>query len=478
MLFTSTIFLYFFLPAVLLCYYIQRVIAGNSLRNCVLLLFSFLFYLYGAGGFLLFLIASIAVDFFLGLLIEYRKSLSRLWVALSVTINVGFLIFFKYAGFFLDQLSIFLSLPGLSAMPEGMTVVFPLGISFFTFQKLSYIIDVHRGQARALTRPSDFALYVAMFPQLVAGPIVRFKDIHDQLGRRLEAWKRFYSGILRFCWGLSKKVLIADGCGRIADAVFGSSLALLDTKTAWLGALAYTYQIYFDFSAYSDMAIGLARLFGFELPENFNRPYAAVNMTDFWRRWHISLSNWFRDYLYIPLGGNQKGHCRTGINLFLVFGLCGLWHGAHWTFVVWGFYHGFFLVLDRLTGLRNFPDQYGYGYAFRRLVTFLVIVFGWVLFRSETLSGALDFLHVMVVPVNAPLPFELSQVLNHRNIFFMLIAAVSTLMAHRLFTIEDLIRFEGPALQAASIVLVFIVLPYCFAFILAGQSHPFIYFRF
>lgn len=476
MLFASTIFLCVFLPVAILCYYTQRVFLGNRIRNGVLLSLSYLFYLYGASGFVLLLMVSTAADFLLALLIEHRKRFGGLWVGLSVTLNLGLLAYFKYANFLVGQLSGVMWAMNLSALPQWSAVVLPLGISFFTFQKLSYIIDVYRRQVRALTRPVDFALYVTMFPQLVAGPIVRFKDIWDQLTHREESWRLFYLGVMRFCWGLSKKVLIADACGRIADAVFGMEPALLDTKSAWLGALAYTFQIYYDFSAYSDMAIGLARMFGFELLENFNRPYAAVSMTDFWRRWHISLSNWFRDYFYIPLGGNQKGRIRTALHLFLVFGLCGFWHGANWTFVAWGFFHGLFLVIERLTGLRKLPDERWR--AVRRLVTFLIVVFGWVLFRSETISGALGFMRVMMVPVDLPLAFDLFQALHYRNLFFMSIAAVSVICATRLPDMEQLIQSGGTRLMTVSVALILLLLPYCAAFILAGASTPFIYFRF
>jgi alginate O-acetyltransferase complex protein AlgI len=322
----------------------------------------------------------------------------------------------------------------------------------------------------------DFALYVAMFPQLVAGPIVRFKDIWDQLTYRRESWDLFYRGVLRFCWGLSKKVLLADACGQIADAAFGLELSLLDTKTAWLGAVAYTLQIYFDFSAYSDMAIGLARLFGFELLENFRRPYAALSITDFWRRWHISLSRWFRDYLYIPLGGNRKGSLRTYVNLITVFCLCGLWHGPNWTFVTWGLYHGFFLVLERALGLRTVAAERWV--LARRIATLAVVIFGWVLFRSESLSGALHYMQAMVVPRNAPPGFDLYSVLHLRNLFFFMVAFGAMLGSRHLPTFERLTHREGPVRGVLSALMVLVLLPYCSIFILGGVDHPFIYFRF
>ncbi len=476
MLFASTIFLLAFLPAAVLCYYTQKVLTGNRFRNITLLLFSYLFYVYGAAGFILLLILSTAADFFFALLIANLRKYSKLWVACSLMINLGLLAYFKYTGFIIEQIC---AIPGASTLPvfrDGITITLPIGISFFTFQKISYIIDVYRGQVRALTRPVDFALYVAMFPQLVAGPIVRFKDIWNQLRGRTENWHLFYTGVIRFIWGLSKKVLIADACGRIADVALATPVTSMDTKTAWLGAVAYTFQIYFDFSAYSDMAIGLARMFGFNLLENFNRPYAAVSMTDFWRRWHISLSNWFRDYLYIPLGGNRKSSYRTALNLILVFVLCGLWHGANWTFIIWGLYHGLFLGFERVSGFRTIAS--GRWIFIRRTITFLIVVFGWVLFRADHITAALAVMKAMIVPTNLPVTFELIQVLNYRNLLFFVVAVLSVIGASRLPTIEQLVRTESLRLKAASVVLVLFLLPYCIVFIMSGTSNPFIYYRF
>lgn len=475
MLFASPLFLFAFLPVVLLCYYAQRLILGNRARNAVLLFFSYLFYLHGAGEFLLILLASTLLDYALGLMIDRRRSLAKLGVALSVILNLGLLAYFKYTNFFIAEFSAWMTSMGFPGI-QWPAVVLPIGISFFTFQKLSYIVDVFRKHTRALANIIDFALYVAMFPQLVAGPIVRFKDIWDQLQMRSESWERFYTGVLRFCWGLAKKVLIADACGQIADAAFDLDTALLDTKTAWLGAIAYTFQIYFDFSAYSDMAIGLARLFGFELLENFNRPYAAVSITDFWRRWHISLSRWFRDYLYIPLGGNRKGRMRIYVNLLVVFILCGLWHGANWTFLCWGLYHGLFLVLERATGLRSIRVHRWI--VLRRAFTFLVVVFGWVLFRADSLPGAIVFLKAMVVPLDLPMSYELYTTLHYRNLFFLTLATGALFGAARWPTVEAVIKHPGTIRTVIGIVFILMVLPYCAAFIITGTDQPFIYFRF
>ncbi len=271
-------------------------------------------------------------------------------------------------------------------------------------------------------------------------------------------------------------MLIADACGQIADAAFGLGPGVLDTKAAWLGAVAYTFQIYFDFSAYSDMAIGMARLFGFHLLENFNRPYAAISITDFWHRWHISLSRWFRDYLYIPLGGNRKGGGRTYANLLLVFLLCGLWHGANWTFICWGLYHGLFLVIERASGLR---DMAAHRWRWvRRPATFLAVVFGWVLFRADTPAEAWAFAKTMVMWIDSPITFELYSVLHYRNLTFLLLAATTTLGATRLPRYDTMIQTQGMLRTAISIIFIMLILPYCAAFVMAGTSNPFIYFRF
>jgi alginate O-acetyltransferase complex protein AlgI len=475
MLFTTPIFLFAFLPIVILGYYTLQRLSGNRLCNVFLLLASAVFYLFGAGQFALILLGSTAADYLLGRLIDGHRPGAKGWVALSIAVNLGLLIYFKYTNFFIAECNARLASWGYAPV-KWAQVVLPIGISFFTFQKISYIVDVYRGHTRALANFFDFALYVAMFPQLVAGPIVRFKDIRDQLVRRAESWDRFCDGAVRFCWGLGKKVLIADACGQIADAAFGLSPALLDTKTAWLGALAYTFQIYFDFSGYSDMAIGLARLFGFELLENFNHPYAAASITEFWQRWHISLSRWFRDYLYIPLGGNRKGGGRTYANLLVVFTLCGLWHGANWTFLVWGLFHGLLLIIERATGLRRRASQGRLSLG--RPLAFVLVLLGWVVFRAESLSAALVFLKTMAIPVDRPMTFALYTVLHYRNMVFMALAALGTLGAGHLPTCEDLIDRPGLLRAATGTALILGVLPYCAAFILAGASHPFIYFRF
>ncbi len=475
MVFSSTIFLFGFLPAVVICYFGQQLIGPKRLRNTLLLCFSYLFYLYGAAGFLLILILSTLADYGLGRMIERKRKYKRFWLSISLLLNLGLLAYFKYANFFMGELNS--ALWSLQFSPiEWHTVALPIGISFFTFQKLSYIIDVYRGKSPALENITDFALYIAMFPQLIAGPIVRFSTIRSQLKERRESFENFYNGIIRFCWGLAKKVIVANACGQIANIIFGLDPELLDTKVAWLGAMAYTLQIYFDFSAYSDMAIGLGMLFGFSFPENFNRPYSAVSITDFWRRWHITLSRWFRDYLYIPLGGNRRTTTRTCLNMAVVCVLCGLWHGANWTFLFWGIYHGAFLVIERISGLRDVSRE-KYKIA-RRFITLVIVMIGWVLFRSADISQAGGFLAAMFTISDLPLSYELSRALNYRNVLFMLAALPVFFLPADVSVIKSIINKKEPIPVVAGALMLLLLLPYCAALIVGGADSPFIYYRF
>ena len=475
MVFSTTIFLFGFLPAVIISYYGQQLLSPKKLRNVVLLFFSYLFYLYGAAGFLLILILSTLADYVLGRLIDRKVKYRRLWLSFSLLLNLGLLVYFKYANFFITELNRFLL--ELKFFPiEWNEVILPIGISFFTFQKLSYIIDVYRGKSRALVNVIDFALYIAMFPQLIAGPIVRFSYIKRQLKERRESWNNFYNGSLRICWGLLKKVVIASSCAQITDIIFGLNTELLDTKVAWLGAITYTLQIYFDFSAYSDIAIGLGMLFGFTFPENFNRPYSAISITDFWRRWHITLSRWFRDYLYIPLGGNRRTTTRTCLNMAIVCFLCGLWHGANWTFLLWGIYHGTFLIIERITGMRE-VSQEKYK-ILRRTTTLLIVVIGWVLFRSDNITQAFGFLGSMFTLTDLPISYELSRSLNYRNLLILAAALPVFFLPGDFSLIRTLVDKKDPVPLFAGALMILLVLPYCAALIVGGASSPFIYYRF
>jgi alginate O-acetyltransferase complex protein AlgI len=475
MIFSSIFFTCAFLPVAILCYYGQHLLLKNRMRNLALLIASYLFYLFGAPDFVVYLIGSTLFDYAMGRFMDRFERQKRLWLALSVVVNLGLLAWFKYANFMVAQAADYLARMGID-LSGWETVALPLGISFFTFQKLSYTIDVYRGRCQSSANIVDFSMYVALFPQLVAGPIVRFQDIRVQIKNRVESWDSFYAGAVRFCWGLSKKVILADTCGRFADVIFGLPFPLLDTKSAWLGALAYTLQIYLDFSAYSDMAIGLGLLFGFRFLENFNRPYSAVSLTDFWRRWHISLSRWFRDYLYIPLGGNRKGTARTYLNLAIVFFLCGLWHGANWTFLVWGTYHGLFLVIERVTGLRWISPKRLY--ALRRLSTLVVVLCGWVIFRCDDLNQAGHFFSVMFGFSTHEIPTSLADLMNLKNAILMFCSATALILPSGAMNAEPLLRKRRLLATMTGIVLFMVLLPWCLTIMVSSTQNPFIYYRF
>ena len=390
MVFASGIFLYFFLPLFLAVYYT----VPRRWKSFVIAFFSYVFYGWWRPDFVLLMWISTVVDYTAGQRITKARAAGgrgKPWLWLSLCVNLGLLAYFKYANFGVDTLNaIFEPLGGPTL--EFAKVILPVGISFYTFQTLSYTIDVYRGSADKVKTFGDFMCYVAMFPQLVAGPIVRYNTIADQLHERTHTREKFYRGMLAFQSGLVKKVLIADILGELADAAFDGPG--LSAGYAWVGALAYTFQIYFDFSGYSDMAIGLGLMMGFRFPINFDQPYRSISITDFWRRWHISLSSFLRDYLYIPLGGNRKGPIRTYINLSLTMLLGGLWHGANWTFIAWGAYQGFWLIVERLSGKSSF-------YAFapklgQMAITFVIVIFGWVLFRANTMGDAMDYIQAMV----------------------------------------------------------------------------------
>ncbi len=390
MVFASTIFLYCFFPLFLGLYYLTP---GRG-KSLVIALASYVFYGWWRPDFVILMLISTVVDYSCGkgiLRDRGRGAQVSPGFVLSLVVNLGLLAYFKYANFGIDTLNAVLAPFELGPMGWA-EVVLPVGISFYTFQTLSYTVDVYRGKAPPVQSFMDFMCYVAMFPQLVAGPIVRYNTIAEQLAERTHTIGKFSRGVLFFQAGLAKKVLVADILGSLADRAFAAEA--LTTADAWIGILAYTFQIYFDFSGYSDMAIGLGLMMGFRLPVNFNQPYRSVSITDFWRRWHISLSAFLRDYLYIPLGGNKKGPIRTYVNLATTMLLGGLWHGANWTFIAWGAYQGFWLIVERLAGKRSLygrvpvPVQMG--------LTFIIVIFGWVLFRAETLGDAVRYAAVML----------------------------------------------------------------------------------
>jgi alginate O-acetyltransferase complex protein AlgI len=388
MLFSSTLFLFYFLPSLLLLYFLAPTI---KIKNHVLLLFSFVFFAWGGVSFTLILILSISFNFFIGKLVEKHET--KFYLILGIAGNVLALVVFKYADFLISNINVVFSAFHIKHV-SSPGLILPIGISFYTFHSISYIIDVYTKKSPAQRNIFNMALYIVLFTQLIAGPIIRYNVFSPQLFGRNINFEKFANGVERFIVGLGKKVLIANTIGRIADAAFSQNISEMDAILSWTGILCYTFQIYFDFSGYSDMAIGLSKIFGFEFPENFNKPYTSISIRDFWRRWHISLSSFFRDYLYIPLGGNQKGKRRTYINLIIVFFLTGLWHGANYTFIAWGLIHGGFLLLER-GGLERTLQKIPV--FLQRLYAFLIVVLAWVPFRSDNISYSSHFLEESVL---------------------------------------------------------------------------------
>ena len=384
MVFSSTVFLFLFLPFTIIGYY-NPWFKGRKFRNYFLLFMSMVFYAYGEPLFVGIMILEIVIGWLLGKKIELmqQQKKKKRWLYVGVFFFVAMLFVFKYLTFFNTQFSIFFSV----STPD-IDIALPIGISFFTFQLLSYIFDVYYGKAKAQSNILNVGLYITLFPQLIAGPIVRYDVIEKQILQRQENLQNFTDGMLRFSYGLGKKVLIANYMAMVADNIFSAG-APEAVATAWLGAIAYTLQIYFDFSGYSDMAIGLSKMFGFSIPENFKYPYIANSVTDFWRRWHISLSSWFKDYVYIPLGGNRCNKGRWLLNLFTVWILTGIWHGANWTFLCWGLWYFMWLVCEKLTGITNKME------VFSHIYTILVIIIGWVIFRSNSMEEAVLYVKAM-----------------------------------------------------------------------------------
>ncbi len=390
MVFVSPVFIFIFLPLTLLCYAAAEFTRKKWIKNFTLLLFSLIFYAWGGMSYLLLLMLSIVVNYFFGRLLERGKKRKNILI-LSIIYNVGILFVFKYFNFFMDSIR---GAAGLMHMDFALVVpaiTLPIGISFFTFQIMSYIFDVYLEKVEVQKNILDLALYIMLFPQLIAGPIVRYIDVNREIKQRHTSLEMVHDGLIRFMIGFNKKILLANGMGYVADTIF-SEIHLVNTPHAWLGAICYALQIYMDFSSYSDMAIGLGKLFGFHFLENFNYPYLSLSIKEFWRRWHISLSTWFRDYVYIPLGGNRHGKMATYRNLMIVFILTGFWHGANWTFILWGLFHGIFLILERGrfgTLLDKLPG------IIKRIYTLVVVLIGWVFFRCESLIDALHYLRAM-----------------------------------------------------------------------------------
>jgi alginate O-acetyltransferase complex protein AlgI len=487
MLFTDPCFLFLFLPVVLAVYYFTP----RGGKNFVLLGASILFYALGEGWSTFVVLASIVINFFIGQWIEKRGDRQRSWGAIvtGVIVNLVLLSTFKYSAFLVENLNILLAAVNVPRLPLPK-IHLPLGISFFTFHALSYITDVWRQEVKPMKRLSSFGLYIMLFPQLIAGPIIRYKTICDQFAiggprGRQHSWDAFAEGVRRFIIGFGKKMLIANTVAQTSVTIFTIRPTLLTPAVAWLGVVCYTLQIYFDFSGYSDMAIGLGKMFGFTFPENFNYPYIASSITDFWHRWHITLSSWFRDYLYIPLGGNRVPKWRVYLNLLIVFFLCGLWHGAMWTFVVWGLFHGAFLIIERM-GFRNWLERRR---ILRHVYVLLVVMVGWVFFNSNTFTQANEFLMRMAfLGGNDAAFFTLKQCVNRTLVIALVVGALGSLpLATWVGVMIDragaaarggrlwLVDLTAGVAEFAAMAAIFLAST---ALSAAGTYNPFIYFRF
>ena len=479
MLFTDPTFLFLFLPVLLALYYAGR---GRVWHNWLLLGASVVFYARGAGAFTGLVLSSIAFNYVAALAVDrWRSTRSGRWVlGGAIAVNLLVLLVFKYADFTIGNVNAALARLGTApfALPH---LLLPIGISFFTFHAISYVVDVYRQDASAQKRPVEAALYLLVFPQLIAGPIVRYRQIADQLAARATTLDDFAVGVRRFIIGLGKKMLIANTLAGPADRIFAMPAGEVTATHAWLAVACYTLQIYFDFSGYSDMAIGLGRMFGFHFPENFNYPYIARSVQEFWRRWHMSLSAWFRDYVYIPLGGNRTSTGRLYFNLVLVFFLCGLWHGANWTFVIWGLYHGLFLVIERVGVAKQLE---AISRPVRHVYLLIVVMIGWVFFRAETLAAAVSMLRSMA-GLGGGLPTAYSPGWYLTPEVVVALAAgiagstpIVPLLSRWQDTTPDAGRGRAIAWDLLATATLAIVLVGSIAQAAAGTYNPFIYFRF
>ncbi len=474
MVFSSTIFIFLFLPLVLSAYFLSP----KLFQNIILLIFSLFFYAWGEAFYVFIMVGSIFINYLGGIMIDrYRGEYQgKLFMVVAVSLNIGILVYFKYANFVVGNINQCLEYINFPIIRMS-SVHLPIGISFFTFQAISYIVDVYRGSVEGQRRFINVALYISLFPQLIAGPIVRYTHIATQMVSRNVSFSDFSLGVRRFIIGLGKKVIIANPLGELTDQIMGIPFDGLTPTLAWVGAVSYALQIYFDFSGYSDMAIGLGRMFGFTFPENFRFPYISRSMKEFWTRWHISLSSWFRDYLYVPAGGNRVSPFRTYLNLFMVFFLCGLWHGASWNFVIWGLAHGFFLVLERIgflkfiTGLWK-PLQHFY-------VLFVVTV-TWVFFRLESLADAVTYVKTMFgLSMGRATEFNLPLYLDKEKFVVFLLGILCSMP---LTDVLKKVNINGGVTKwifpLSESVVTFLIFIFSLMMIASGTYNPFIYFRF
>lgn len=477
MLFPSEEFLFLFLPIVLFVYY-AFLRKTTHAKNIFLLIVSLFFYVSGGRDYLPLILFVILINWLFGLLVDWTKekaTLCKLLLAVDVVINLGVLGHFKYTGFVIDNLNRFAH---TNLVNPG--IILPIGISFFTFQAMSYTIDVYRGRGQVQKNPLNVGLYIAFFPQLIAGPIVRYETIARQIAHREENLEDFTKGVCRFIIGLGKKVLIANNMGLVADTIFGTisgSAFHASTAAAWLGAISYTLQIFFDFSGYSDMAIGLGQMFGFHFEENFNYPYIAKSVSEFWRRWHISLQTWFRDYVYFPMGGSRvKSKAHLVFNLFVVWSLTGIWHGANWTFIGWGLMYFILLTFEKMTGLGKKMDKSSKGLAvFGHIYTMLFVILGWVLFRADNIGQALTYIKAMFgIHAAGWMDAGVTALLAQNWMYYVAALIACVPVVKRM----DEKWHEKPAWNVIYTVFLLCILFLAVAYILNNSYNPFIYFNF
>ncbi len=472
MVFSSATFLIIFLPVTMVLYYLLGVTITKStaVKNLILLIASLIFYAWGEPVYIILMLISICFNFFVGKDMDQAKRMNRkkkvrtLFIS-AVIFNIGVLGFFKYSNFLIENIA---NITGLGIRPLNLPL--PVGISFYTFQILSYIIDLYNGNIRAQRRFLSFALYVSLFPQLIAGPIVKYKDISDQLMYRKEDLSSFSKGLNRFVFGLSKKLILANTLGSVYSFVQDAGTDNISMLTAWVGIICYTLQIYFDFSGYSDMAIGLGGIFGFSFCENFNYPYIAVSVTDFWRRWHMSLSSWFRDYVYIPLGGNRCKIPRVILNLLIVWMLTGFWHGASWNFLLWGLFYGILLILEKyvLAGVINKIPK-----GLRWFITMICVMVGWVLFSAPSMGEALNYIGAMF---GYAISFvdSFGAFILFTNLVLIIIAAICATPIYTALSV----RLGEKRFSKLMVVVTPVLFLLCVIFMISETYNPFLYFRF
>ena len=465
MVFSSAVFLLMFLPLV----FVGNTLIKKEFSNYFLLLASLIFYAWGEPYLVILMIISVLVNWLVGLALSKTTGRTRsLFLVLGIICDLGILGYYKYAGFFAETVNYLLKREVIPVLE----IALPIGISFFTFQAISYIVDVYRGDTEASYNLVNVALYISFFPQLIAGPIVKYRDINKQIENRSATWMDVSDGFKRFIYGLGKKVLIANTLGLCVDTIYAYDITVIDCKAAWIGALAYTFQIYYDFSGYSDMAIGLGKMFGFHILENFQYPYLSRSISEFWRRWHISLGSWFREYVYIPLGGNRKGSVRTYINLILVFLLTGLWHGADLSFVIWGLFHGFFSIIER-AGLKKALDKTK---VISTVYTFFIVNMGWVLFRAEdTLTGVRFVARMMLPWRHQDLNIETWNYMDIKTVFVFGCAVLGMGLIKSITPKQIKDYWNGSVIEAAYCVILLLL---CLASVASDTYNPFIYFQF